>query len=178
MQVRGPLMVEHEWIRKMLAVLKDALDEINAGGEVDPCFIDEVVDFFRTYADRTHHGKEEDILFRFLEGKKMSAPDRQAMDDLIADHDYARQVTMSLVETNRHYREGDYARLPEIAGALGSLVTFYPGHIAREDDHFFPETRAYMSNDEEQALLAEFGEFDRGMIHEKYRSLVKSLEEN
>ena len=34
--------------------------------EVDPVFIDTAVDFIRTYADRCHHGKEEDLLFKAL----------------------------------------------------------------------------------------------------------------
>ena len=36
---------------------------------VDPVFIDTAVDFIHTYADRCHHGKEEDILFKALAAK-------------------------------------------------------------------------------------------------------------
>ena len=36
----------------------------NQNKKVNPNFITAAVDFFRTYADRFHHGKEEGILFR------------------------------------------------------------------------------------------------------------------
>ncbi|MBN2297153.1 MAG: cation-binding protein, partial [Deltaproteobacteria bacterium] len=57
----GPLMWEHRLIEKMLSLFEKEIQRINDTGEVNPVFIDTAVDFIRTYADRTHHGKEEDI---------------------------------------------------------------------------------------------------------------------
>ena len=71
MQVRGPLMVEHRLIEKMLKLVKIYIAKIDNQHTVDPVFIDTVIDFIHTYADRTHHGKEEDILFRELRKKNM-----------------------------------------------------------------------------------------------------------
>lgn len=67
MQARGALMVEHRVIERMIALIEKALAQIESAGVIDALFVDAVVDFVRTYADRTHHGKEEDILFRDLE---------------------------------------------------------------------------------------------------------------
>jgi hemerythrin-like domain-containing protein len=55
-------------------------------------------------------------------------------------------------------------------------VDFYPKHIEKEDKVFFPASRAYFSDEEDQAMLAEFREFDWKMIHEKYQSVVEALE--
>jgi hypothetical protein len=41
---------------------------------------------------------------------------------------------------------------------------------------FFPSSRNYFSDEEDQAMLEEFWEFDRKMIHEKYKSVVEGLE--
>ena len=60
----GPLMWEHRLIERMVKLLKKELIKIKEIDKVDTNFILIVVDFFRTYADRTHHGKEEDILFK------------------------------------------------------------------------------------------------------------------
>jgi hemerythrin-like domain-containing protein len=46
-------------------------------------FVDAVVDFIRVYADRTYHGREEDILFRDLEKKNLSDDDRRVMNELL-----------------------------------------------------------------------------------------------
>ena len=73
MQARGPLMIEHRLIERMLSVMKGVLDKIESKHRVDPVFVDIAVDFIRVYADRTHHGKEEDILFRELNNKPLTA---------------------------------------------------------------------------------------------------------
>ena len=63
MQARGTLMKERRLIERMLSAVQSALAEIDSIGRVDPAFVDVAVDFVQTYADRTHHGKEEDKAF-------------------------------------------------------------------------------------------------------------------
>jgi hemerythrin-like domain-containing protein len=176
MQARGPLMIEHRLIERMLTVIKRVLAKIESKHEVDPVFVDIAVDFIRIYADRTHHGKEEDILFRELNNKPLNETDRKIMKELIEEHVFGRQTTKALVEANTRYRNGDDNALTEIAAKLQTLTEFYPKHIEKEDKVFFPASRAYFTDEEDQAMLAEFWEFDRKMIHEKYKSVVEGLE--
>jgi len=175
MQARGPLMVEHRLIARMLSVIKDALVQIESSHRVDPVFVDTAVDFIRIYADRTHHGKEEEIFFRDLDKRPLSAEDRRVMNELIEDHVFGRKITKALVDANSRYRNGDEIALAEIAEKLQTLVEFYPKHIEKEDKVFFPAARAYLTDSEDQAVLAEYWEFDRKMIHEKYEALVEGL---
>ena len=56
MQARGPLMIEHRLIERMIRVIQVALERIERTREIDPLFVDTAVDFIHTYADRTHHG--------------------------------------------------------------------------------------------------------------------------
>jgi len=176
MQARGPLMIEHRLIERMLARIRTALSRIETEKKVDPLFIDTAVDFIRIYADRTHHGKEEDILFRDLDKKSLSAADRKVMDELIGEHVFGRETTKALVAANARYRKGDASALETIASKLRTLAEFYPRHIEKEDKVFFPASRAYFTEEEDQAMLAEFWEFDRNMIHEKYKLVVEALE--
>ena len=152
--------------------------QIESAQEVDPVFVDKAVDFIRTYADRTHHGKEEDILFRDLSKRAMSAEDQQIMKELIEEHVFGRQTTKALVEANTRYRKGDISALPDIADKLRTIAEFYPKHIEKEDKVFFPASVAYFTDEEDQTMLAEFWEFDRKMIHEKYSSVVEGLEKD
>ena len=176
MQARGPLMIEHRLIERVLGAVRKALLQIEGGQGVDPVFIDTVVDFIRTYADRTHHGKEEDILFEKLKLKKMAARDLKAMQELVQEHVLGRETTRQLVEANQRHRSGDPKALTAVAAALRALAEFYPNHIMKEDQDFFPSIRRYFLEAEEQALLVEFREFDQQMIHEKYASVAKMLE--
>jgi len=177
MQARGPLMIEHRLIERMIVLIRRMLTQIESAGRIDPVEIDTVVDFIKVYADQTHHGKEEDILFRDLDRKQLSDDDRRMMDELIADHVFGRKTTAVVVAANARYRRGDNSALDDIAAGLRTLTEFYPGHIRKEDSIFFPASRAYFSDAEEQAMLAEFREFDRRMIHEKYTAVVKQMEE-
>ncbi len=176
MQARGPLMIEHRLIEQMLDVIRQRLEHVEQTQVIDPYFVDMAVDFVRAYTDRTHHGKEEDILFRELKKKPLTDEDRQTMDKLIDDHIFARNTTKALIETNSRYRGGNRGALAEITAHLKTLVEFYPKHIEIEDKKFFPASRRYFTDMEEQAMLNEFWEFDRKMIHEKYRAMVKELE--
>lgn len=176
MQVRGPLMIEHRLIERMLSVIKNMLPEIKAKQKVDPVLVDSIIDFIKIYADRTHHGKEEDILFRELGKKPLSAQDRKIMNELIDEHVFGRKTTKALADANKRYRNGEKALLAEITDKFNALVEFYPVHIDKEDSYFFPASRSYFTDEEEKKMLEEFWEFDRKLIHEKYDSLIKKLE--
>jgi hemerythrin-like domain-containing protein len=175
MQARGQLMIEHRLIERMLSVIKVALSKIESKHEIDPIFVDITVDFVQIYADRTHHGKEEDILFRELRNKSLSSEDQRIMKELIDEHMLGRRTIKELVSANTRYRNGDKTALVDIVDKLKTLIEFYPKHIEKEDKKFFPSSRAYFTDEEDQAILTEFWEFDRKMIHEKYKSVVDEL---
>lgn len=175
MKPRGPLMIEHRLIEKVLKLVEKEIDVIQNSKKVDPVFIDTVVDFIQTYADRTHHGKEEDILFKKIEKKNMSSDDKKIMEELINEHKFARSVVKQLVESKNQYVEGDKKALETITAKLRALTEFYPVHIEKEDKIFFPNTEKYFSNEELDRMLAEFWEFDRKMIHEKYQRVFEEL---
>jgi hemerythrin-like domain-containing protein len=173
MKPRGPLMIEHRLIEKMLVVIKDQMSVMRKQNRIDSVFIDAAVDFIRTYADKTHHGKEEDILFRDLATKNISAEDKKAMQELVEEHKFARKKVAELVQAKEDYLAGRKEALKTVLDTLTTLVEFYPEHIRREDEAFFPDTEKYFTRDELDAMLLEFWEFDKKMIHEKYKSVVE-----
>ncbi|MFW5856967.1 MAG: hemerythrin domain-containing protein [Planctomycetota bacterium] len=176
MQARGMLMIEHRLIERMIAQIRDALERIGAGERIDPAFVDTAVDFIRVYADRTHHGKEEDILFRDLEGRSLSDEDDRLMRELIDEHAFGRMTTKALVEANDRYRNGEDGALVHVADHLKALVDFYPKHIEKEDKTFFPASREYISDAEDAEMIQAFQDFDRKMIHERYEAIIERLE--
>ena len=56
------------------------------------------------------------------------------------------------------------------------LAEFYPKHIEKEDKHFFIPCMNYFSKQEQEGMLNEFWEFDRRLVHEKYKEIVKEIE--
>ena len=51
----GPLMREHRLIERMVNIINDLEIKIKEQKEIDSNFIEVMVDFFRTYADKCHH---------------------------------------------------------------------------------------------------------------------------
>jgi hemerythrin-like domain-containing protein len=174
----GPLMIEHRLIERMIDVLRTEAGTVAEQGTVHPVLLDSAVDFIRTYADRTHHGKEEDILFRDLAEKDLSAQDRAVMEELVHEHVYARRTVRGLVEAQERYLGGDVGAIAAIVEQIEALVGLYPSHIEKEDKVFFPAAMHYLSRSEQDAMLEEMWTFDRGMIHEKYRSVVERFEQS
>jgi hemerythrin-like domain-containing protein len=169
----GPLMWEHRLIEKMVVLLGGEIDRITSRKTVNVILIEQAVDFFQTYADRTHHGKEEDILFRDLAQKKMSPEHGKIMNELVREHIQGREKVRKLVEAKDLYVNGYSDALPHIARELKELVEFYPKHIEKEDKHFFFPCLDYFTSAEQDRMLQEFRAFDQNMIHEKYRTVVE-----
>jgi hemerythrin-like domain-containing protein len=63
MQATQVLRDEHEGILAMLAVVEAAALRLREGKSIPPDLMTNAVGFFRNFADRCHHSKEEDELF-------------------------------------------------------------------------------------------------------------------
>lgn len=178
----GPLMIEHRLIERMVSLLEKEINNIEVSKKANSDFIYSAVDFFSNYADKIHHGKEEDILFRGLGKKPLSVEHRKIMDELMAEHVVARQNVKGLLEANQKYSLGENNALTDIASYLRALVGLYPPHIQKEDRRFFIPVMDYFSPKEQQLMLAAFNDFDKRLtsgketIHEKYLRIVKNYE--
>ncbi len=174
----GILMIEHRLIEKVLQLVGDEIANIERRMDEDPSFLDSVIDFVRTYADRIHHGKEEDILFARLRTKELDAYDRKIMEELDAEHSTSRRNVSELVAAKAAFAGGDRSQVGTIKEKLTFVVSFYPVHIAKEDKDFFIKTQRYFTSAELDGMLADFEAFDRGMGKEKYDALYEKMKAN
>jgi hemerythrin-like domain-containing protein len=172
----GPLMIEHRLIERAIRQMRSEIERARSQKRFDVLFIDSWVDFIRVYADQTHHGKEERILFHDLEGRPLSPALRQMMDGLIQDHAKARGLVAELVGARNRYANGDAAAFEQLAAIGLELVDFYPPHIRKEDQEFFIPVMEYFTKEEKDEMLRRFHEFDESVIHDHYRSVVEGME--
>lgn len=172
----GPMMIEHRLIERMIEVMRRELLQAEEQHKIDPHFIESATDFIRAYADRCHHGKEEDILFRELKKKKIAPEHQTVMQELIEEHKRGRQVTARLVEANSRYVKGEESALSSILECLKTLIGFYPKHIEKEDKYFFLPIMGYFSKEEKEAMLTEGYRFDADLLHQEYQKTVEETE--
>ena len=59
----GMLEEEHRFIAKVVSAATVLADRLDADQPVKIETLESIVEFMRTYADKCHHGKEEDLLF-------------------------------------------------------------------------------------------------------------------
>lgn len=175
MQPIGPLMHEHRLIERMIDLIRRQAETIQRGNEPDSEFISGAVEFFRVYADRCHHGKEEELLFRALEDKKISTDLSAILKELIQEHKQGRSLVSNLNQANQaHMHKGD--DFGPLVTLLNELCSFYPKHIEKEDKHFFFPIMDFFTREEMDHMLKEFEEFDRQLIHEFFHQRVEHLE--
>jgi hemerythrin-like domain-containing protein len=172
----GPLMIEHRTIERMLSVFARERRRIVKTGHIDYGALRISLEFFKTYIDEFHHGKEEHILFRDLDKKPLSPEDRTLMGELMDDHSRARSVVQKLEKVVR-YREEAHVTLEEITSQMENLLKWYPAHIKKEDKHFFIHAMNYLSDQEQASMLEELREFDRNFTQDRYTGLITDLEE-
>lgn len=173
----GPLMIEHRLISRVAATLGRMREKLERERTVDPSTVDAAVDFIRTYADRCHHGKEEDILFAACEGKALKPELARTMQQLVDEHVQGRAVVARLVAANSRYRAGEPGAVDEIADLLGTLATFYARHIETEDERFFVALMDHFTKPERDELHRACLRFDQAFVHRRYLAVAEELEE-
>jgi hemerythrin-like domain-containing protein len=176
MKLIGPLMIEHRLIERMLALIQKEAQKAADEQQIDAAFIERAADFIRWYADKTHHGKEEAILFREVAKKDLSEEHRALLKELLEDHDFGRRTVGQILEAREKYLQGSREAFAVLLQKLGTLVDFYHEHIRKEDKIFFPACMNYLSEQEKEPLLQEFRESDRNMIHARYGAVVEQYE--
>jgi hemerythrin-like domain-containing protein len=170
-----PLIEEHMVIEKMNQLLETEIEKMKKFNKANPLFIDTAVDFIKIYTDKTHHGKE-DILFRYLEKKKLSPNHSKILEELKKEHTWESITVDRLAEAKNQYVKGKRDILNEIISVVSELVKFYPDHIKKEDKHFFNPVMAYFTIEEQDKMLQEFWDHDKTIIHERYENVIENLQ--
>ena len=158
------LMDEHRIIEKVLTALTSAADQ-----EVSLEFYEKAVDFIANFADKCHHGKEEERLFPVLEEKGIP---REAgpIGCMCDEHEIGR----GHVQRMRELIQG--ADLVGLRRESLNYVGLLRNHIQKEDNVLFPMGRGVLSQVELQQLRVKFDEVEHGgQCHHHYGSLADEL---
>ena len=91
------LREEHQGITLMLKILEKVCAKMEAQGKVNPDHLERIVEFFRIFADKCHHGKEEDLLFPEME--KAGIPrEKGPIGVMLAEHSQGRGFVQGMAE--------------------------------------------------------------------------------
>lgn len=167
------LIEEHKAILKFISILRKNCCDILDGKEVDDCLLRECIDFARNYADKHHHGKEEQILFRVMLVKLGTAADKIIRNGMLVEHDLGRFYLSELEKALKDYKESPSTekKLDIISNASG-YAALLTRHIEKEDTVVFQfAKRALLEQDkklvDDETTLFEEDAIEQ-QIQEKY----------
>ena len=173
---------EHEAILEMLAACEEAARKIQAGIYVPPEILSGLLEFFQLFADRCHHGKEEDCLFPLLEQKGM--PRRAGpIAVMLYEHEQGRALVRQMKSVSEAYteRQTEAASL-WVQSALG-YVTLLRSHIEKENNVLFRMAESILSESEQAELSRKFdsveaekmGEGTHERLHLRMHELLSQI---
>jgi hemerythrin-like domain-containing protein len=171
---------EHKVILRMVTVLTAMHKRLESGGDIDAATLAEVVDFFRAFADRGHHAKEEDVLFPTLERNGVGSQGCP-IGTLTSEHKQGRVLMTALNDAIEKYANGDSTAKATISATIKGVMNLYPDHIWREDYLLFPMTEKVLPKPELEGVARNFNEVETRFgsdFHNKYEEIVARLEKS
>ncbi|MDK9707089.1 MAG: hemerythrin domain-containing protein [Desulforhopalus sp.] len=160
------LVDEHTLIKRWLAMIPAVAANLDLSSAAGRQVVEDGIDLIRCYADRLHHGKEEDILFTCFD---TSADIFQVVYD---DHRQGRGLVQDML---RALATKDTEVL---ASSLRQYAALLTEHIHKEDETLFPWLDGQLTDTEKTELAARFAEADRNLALDtaKYRRFLERLE--
>jgi hemerythrin-like domain-containing protein len=171
------LLEEHKIILKVVAACAAICQRLTAGEKVDAELLLRIVEFMKLFADKCHHGKEEDLLFPALE--KAGVPSTGCpLEALRAEHTKGRLLVAQLSDSANEYAKSVADSSGGIINALNGIAKLYPNHIWKEDEMVFPIAERLFSPETNKKLLMEFEGVEAKLgrdVHSKLISFAEKL---
>lgn len=165
---------EHRLILDVTAALETTLGRSVGGGRPDLDLIGDCVAFFRLFADRCHHGKEEDLLFRELEESGMPA-DTGPIAVMLAEHRRGRALVGAMDVALARIRAGSADADHELSNAAWSWIDLIRAHIGKEDNILFEIADNMLAGSRCQHLCAKYREADGCHFGDRSKTQLQEL---
>ncbi len=142
------LVDEHTLIKRLIALIPKIISDLDVELKEDRQLILSSVDFIRSYADRYHHAKEEEILFKYFD------EDQDIIKSMLKDHETGRNHVKSIIEA---VKKQDKTAIAEHLNGYRELLT---EHIKKEDEILYPWMERNLSMTHVGELFTKFNAAD------------------
>lgn len=161
------LVDEHVLIKRWVALIPQVVKNLDVESEEGRQLILDGIDLIRSYADKYHHAKEEEILFKYFD------ENLDIIKVMHEDHKQARSHVKAILEAL------DRKDKAAIADHLNAYRELLMEHIKKEDDILYPWMDKNLSMTQIGELFSKFNEADIqiGYSPTKYEAFINNLEE-
>lgn len=160
MCVVNSLKSEHQLIVLGLAVMENICRGHDSGDKLDPVCFEQMVVFFREFADQFHHAKEEDILFRAMEQDKVR-DESDMIGSLTAEHTLGRVFLGSMTESISEMRSNEDGAAADLVESARCYLTLLLHHICRENSTLCPLVEEQLTHERLTRLAEKFAQTER-----------------
>jgi hemerythrin-like domain-containing protein len=150
---------EHDAVLKMLDASEQAAQKLEQGGQVRPEALSDLLDFFKTFADKCHHSKEEELLFPLLESKGIPR-EGGPVGVMLHEHDEGRALIREMAGAAAAISSGEEHASLRWAGASRAYVQLLRAHIYKENNILFPMAERILSSQEQETLAERFEQLE------------------
>jgi hemerythrin-like domain-containing protein len=149
------LVNEHRLILRMIALLEKNAPRTACGEYANFKFYLDGVDFIRTYADRFHHAKEENVLFEALVANGMPRAN-SPVAAMLMEHDAGRAFVRSMEAGAQAAMAGGTGQNGVIAESALGYAMLLREHIAKEDGILYPLAERLLPETVRERILAAY----------------------
>jgi hemerythrin-like domain-containing protein len=178
MHATDVLKDEHRVIEQVLNCLEQMAFQCLVEAKLDRADARQVIDFFQTFADKCHHGKEEAHLFPLMESRGFSR-EHGPTGVMLLEHEEGRGYLRDMAATVDAAAAGGPSALRQFAKEAGCYVTMLRQHIRKEDQRLFPMADHHLTAEDQAALLEAFADVESREMHagthEKYLQIASDL---
>jgi hemerythrin-like domain-containing protein len=174
------LKKEHEAIKLMLQILEKISEKLESGESVDTDHLDKIVEFIQVFADKCHHGKEEDLLFKEMEAVGFPR-DQGPVGVMLREHEVGRSYVQNMKDGVAKLKTGDTKSASVIAKNARDYASLLSQHIEKEDNILYPMAEGRLPEAKLEELKKGFEKVEKERIgpgrHEEFHELLHRLKE-
>lgn len=169
---------EHDAILRMISATEEVARRLDGGERVRPEILGNLLEFFRLFADRCHHGKEEDLLFPLLESKGLPR-EGGPIGVMLLEHDEGRGFIKQMAEATEAYPSAPESAGPRWAAPARHYSALLRAHIDKENNILFRIAEQMLSPDEQARLAVDFEKAEVEKMgagtHERLHAMMDQL---
>lgn len=176
------MVMEHENILKLLEVVRKICCGILEGKPIEEDSFRNIILFARNYADKHHHGKEEQILFREMLDKLGALGQKLVQHGMLVEHDLGRLHISELEKAlDAYVKEPATIHKANILAEAMGYASLLERHIYKENHVVYPFAEKNLSQEVLDQIDDEIKAFEDSAKQEKtqqsYLDLLEKLED-
>ncbi len=169
---------EHRVIETVLACLEKVAATCESARTLDRPVAEDIIEFLRNFADGCHHGKEEKVLFPFMESKGFPR-EGGPTGVMLHEHDQGRWHIREMASAIEKAAQGDRECMERFHRNATAYCQLLRMHINKEDNVLFPMAEHVQTPAETEAMLRAFDRIESDDMgsgaHERYLKLAEDL---